>query len=201
MGSAWPRMEPASPALAGGFFTTEPPGKPRVRISSSILDPWVNRSMGELGISAFCCSHNTSSATAIYYPVCVSHLVVSDSLQTQGVQSTRLLHPWDFPSKNTGVGCHSLLQGIFLTQGSNLGLLHCRQTVYHQSHQGSYIYYPSHLQIRSMSAAWLRWAFCNDSHKTEIKVLEGLHSLTEALGLNLPPSSFRTLAKFISTHS
>ena len=34
---------------------------------------------------------------------------------------------WDLPGKNIGVGCHSLLQGIFLTQGSNLDLLHCRQ--------------------------------------------------------------------------
>ena len=32
---------------------------------------------------------------------------------------------WDSPGKNTGVGCHALLQGIFLTQGSNPGLLHC----------------------------------------------------------------------------
>ena len=32
---------------------------------------------------------------------------------------TRLLCPWDFPDENTGVGCHALLQGIFLTQGSN----------------------------------------------------------------------------------
>ena len=39
--------------------------------------------------------------------------------------------------KNTGVGCHSLLQGIFPTQGSNLGLLHCRQILYFLSHQGS----------------------------------------------------------------
>ena len=39
--------------------------------------------------------------------------------------------------ENTGVGCHSLLQGIFPTQGSNLGLLHCRQILYHLSHQGS----------------------------------------------------------------
>ena len=37
---------------------------------------------------------------------------------------TRLLCAWDFPGKNTGVRCHFLLQGIFLTQGSNLGLLH-----------------------------------------------------------------------------
>ena len=36
--------------------------------------------------------------------------------------STRLLCPWDVPGKNTGVGCHSLLQGIFWTQGSNSGL-------------------------------------------------------------------------------
>ena len=33
------------------------------------------------------------------------------------------LHPWDFPDKNTGVSCHFLLQGTFLTQGSNLRLL------------------------------------------------------------------------------
>ena len=42
-----------------------------------------------------------------------------------------------FSGKNTGVDCHFLLQGIFLTQGLNLGLLHCRQTLYHLSHQGS----------------------------------------------------------------
>ena len=36
--------------------------------------------------------------------------------------------------KNTGVGCHALLQGIFLTKGLNLGLLHCRQTFYHLKH-------------------------------------------------------------------
>ena len=48
---------------------------------------------------------------------------MSDSLQPHGLQPTRLLCPWDFPGKNTGVVCHLLLQGIFLTQGSNLCLL------------------------------------------------------------------------------
>ena len=43
----------------------------------------------------------------------------------------------DSPGKNTGVGCHALLQGIFPTQGSNPGLLHCRRILYHLSHQGS----------------------------------------------------------------
>ena len=42
-----------------------------------------------------------------------------------------------FSSKNTGVSSLSLLQEIFLTQGLNLGLLHCRQILYHLSHQGS----------------------------------------------------------------
>ena len=62
---------------------------------------------------------------------------MSNSLGPHGLQSTRLLCPWDSPGKNTGVGCHSLLLGIFLTQGSNLGLLHCRQILYSLSHWGS----------------------------------------------------------------
>ena len=41
------------------------------------------------------------------------------------------------PGKNTEVGCHALLQGIFLTPGSNPTLLHCRWILYHLSHQGS----------------------------------------------------------------
>ena len=45
------------------------------------------------------------------------------------------LCPWDSLDKNTGVGCHSLLQGIFLTQGLNLGLLHNRQILYPLCHQ------------------------------------------------------------------
>ena len=44
---------------------------------------------------------------------------------------------WDSPGKNTGMGYHFLLQEIFPTQVSNLGLPHCKQTLYHLSHQGS----------------------------------------------------------------
>ena len=51
--------------------------------------------------------------------------------------SVRLLCPCDSPGKNTGVGSHSLLQGIFLTQESNLGLLHCRQMHYCLIHHRS----------------------------------------------------------------
>ena len=66
-----------------------------------------------------------------------SRSIVSDSLRPYGLQPTRRLHPWDFPGKSTGVGCHFLLQGIFPTQGSNPGLQHCRQILYRLSHQRS----------------------------------------------------------------
>ena len=56
------------------------------------------------------------------------------TLRPHGLQPTRLPRPWDFPGRCTGVGCHFLLQRIFPTPGSNLGLPHCKQTPYHLSH-------------------------------------------------------------------
>ena len=58
---------------------------------------------------------------------------MSDSCGPHGSQPARFLCPWDSPGKNTGVGCHFLLQGIFPTQESNLGLLHCKQILYQLS--------------------------------------------------------------------
>ena len=51
--------------------------------------------------------------------------VVSDSLWPHRLQLARFLCLWNFPGKNTVVVCHFLLQEIFLTEGSNLSLLHC----------------------------------------------------------------------------
>ena len=59
------------------------------------------------------------------------------TLRPYGLQPAKLLCPQDSPGKNTGVGCHFPLQGILLTQGSNLGLLHCSWVFYQLSHQGS----------------------------------------------------------------
>ena len=67
--------------------------------------------------------------------VCISCSVVSDSLWPQGLQPARLLCPWDSPGKITGMCCPSLLQRIFQTQGSNPGILHCRQIPYHLSYR------------------------------------------------------------------
>ena len=62
---------------------------------------------------------------------CFSHVLLLTTLWTVACQAPVSM---EFSNKNTGVGCHFLLQGIFLTQGSNprlLHLLHCRQILYH----------------------------------------------------------------------
>ena len=64
----------------------------------------------------------------------VSHSIMSNSLWSHGLYSARLLCPWNSPGKNTTVGSHSILQGIFPTQRSNPGLPHCRQILYCLSH-------------------------------------------------------------------
>ena len=98
--------------------------------------------------------------------VCVSHLVISSSFRPHGLKLSRILFPWDFPGKNTGMGCHSFLQGIFLTQGLNPHLLHCRQILYQLSHRGRVCCHredvnrPGHeLEYSSLEPGWdkTRW--------------------------------------------
>ena len=67
----------------------------------------------------------------------LSRSVMSDSLRPHGLQPATLLCQWDSPSKNTGVSCYVLLQGVFPTQGSNLGLPHGRWILYQMSYKGS----------------------------------------------------------------
>jgi len=72
-----------------------------------------------------------SNVSLLYESESISCSVVSYSLQPHGLlQPTRLLCPWNSSGKNTGVGSHFLLKGIFPTQGSNLGFLHCRWFLY-----------------------------------------------------------------------
>ena len=78
------------------------------------------------------------SSFSLFLCVCLSKVkekwscsVISDSLQPHGLyHHTRPLCPLNFLSKNTGVGCHAFLQGIFPTQGLSPRLLHCRQILY-----------------------------------------------------------------------
>ena len=81
----------------------------------------------------------------VYVCIYICACVLSDSscvqfFMTYGLLPARLLCPWDSPGKNTRVGCHALLQGIFPTQESNsylLHLLHYRRVHYPLGHLGS----------------------------------------------------------------
>ena len=91
----------------------------------------------------------------------VSRSVVSDSLRPCGLQPARLLCPWNSPGKSIGVGCYSLLQGIFLTQGSNSGLLHCKQI------QGSlYI-----AQLRTVNSTFQRFFSLDPSQVEQVAIV------------------------------
>ena len=87
-----------------------------------------------------CCSPETIITLLIRYVLCLVAqlcLTLCNTIDCSPPGSS--VHGYS-PSKNTGVNCHALLQGIFLTQGSNLSLLcllNCRQILYALSHLGS----------------------------------------------------------------
>ena len=87
----------------------------------------------------------------IHVCVCVCVVLLLSRIQLLATpwttQPTSLLCPRNSLDKHTGVGSHSLFQGIFLTQGSNPSLLHYRQILYHLSHQGSLDYLITHVTL------------------------------------------------------
>ena len=87
-----------------------------------VMSHWTKPGM--IYLKYFCCKRKVKWSE--------SHSVMSDSLRPHGLYS-----PWNSPGQNTGVGSISLLQGIFPTQGSNPGLLHCRWILYQLSYQES----------------------------------------------------------------
>ena len=68
-----------------------------------------------------------------------------------GLQPSRLLCPWNFPGKNTGMGCHFFLQGIFLTQGLKLCLPHWQADSLALCCTVPLAYYSLYIQVRHMS--------------------------------------------------
>ena len=65
-----------------------------------------------------------------------------------------LLCPWDFPGKNSGVGCHFLLQGMFQTQGLSSSLPRYMQILYCLSHQGIKIIFTSESHLVMSDSLW-----------------------------------------------
>jgi len=119
-------MEPEFPALEGGFLTTGPTGKSLfMSFKNKILLDFPGSPM--VKTLSFQCrewAFHPGQGTKIPH-VKLSHAQSCPTLcNSMDCNPARLLCPWSYPSKNTGVGYHFLLQGIFLTQGSNLHLLH-----------------------------------------------------------------------------
>ena len=107
---------------------------------------------------------------------------------------------------NTGVGCHSFLQGIFLTSGLNPGLLHCRQILYCLSYQGSprcvcvcVCYWLNHIQlfvtnVLSSPSNWLHnFLLINHNTETKKKITTLLIQLDLKSGGVITPKPFSTL--------
>ena len=91
----------------------------------------------EKGISFFFLLRKVFLYLYPYLYLCYAVLscsIMSDSLRPHEPYPPGSSVDGDSPGKNTGVGCHALLQGIFPTQGLNLGLLHYKRILYHLSH-------------------------------------------------------------------
>ena len=121
--------EPRSPALQMVSLPAKPPRKPKnTGVGNLSLLQWIFPTQ-ELNWGLLHCRwiliHCATSESE-------SCSVVSDSLQPRELYS-----PWSSPGQKTGVGSHSLLQGIFPTQGSYPDLLRCRQILYQLSYKGN----------------------------------------------------------------
>ena len=86
-----------------------------------------------------------------------SRSVMSNSLRPRGLWPSRLLRPWDSPGKNTGVGCHALLQGMFPTQGSNPGLLNCRRFFTNWATREAQLHVRwDHMNLLTFRSSWIQ---------------------------------------------
>ena len=137
-GSSRPRDRTQVSCIAARFFTVwatrEAPCYLRYPLNTSLSVRHQLVSFQQiLGGSAHSCTWAISNSLSLLF----SCSVMSSSLRPHGLQAARLLCPWDFPGKNTGVGCHFLLQGIFPTQELNLRLLLGRWILNHQRRWGS----------------------------------------------------------------
>ena len=73
--------------------------------------------------------------TCVMVVVSLNHVRLFETPRMVAFQS---VCPWNFPGKNSGVGCYFLLRGIFLAQGSNPRHMHCRQILLLLNHKGSF---------------------------------------------------------------
>ena len=121
------------------------------------FDPWVGKIRWRRKLQYSCLEnpHGQEGPGGLQSCFCCCLVTSVDSVRCYGLKSTRLLCPWDFPGKNTGVGgwgcCHFILQGIFPTQGSNLHALHQQADSLPPRHLGR----PQKILVYSNQNKWL----------------------------------------------
>ena len=117
------------------------------------FDPWVGNIRWRRKLQYSCLEnpHGQEGPGGLQSCFCCCLVTSVDSVLCYGLKSTRLLCPWDFLGKNTGRGCHFILQGIFLTQGSNLHALHQQADSLPPRHLGR----PQKILIYSNQNKWL----------------------------------------------
>ena len=122
--------------------------------------------------------------------MCVLEVLVAQlclTLQLYELYSLLGSYPWNSPGKTPGVDCYSLFQGIFPTQGSNLGLLHCRQVLYHLSHQGS-LYMYTHSFFECSLPLWFIIGYWIQLPVLYSRTWLFIHSMYKSLHLLIPTS-------------
>ena len=129
--------------------------------------------------------HEPCSRSHSYLRIMCS--VVLDSSWSHGLEPIRLLCPWNSPGKNTGAGCHFLLQGIFLTQGLNLRLfrlLLCRWIFF-------FFKLLSHLGSPAMLILWVNscvdWYIFFAAH-----ILTNINTYTKSIGSEHTATTYYT---------
>ena len=135
-----PAVEPRSPALQADSLPSDPPGS---------FQMWAGNGAGKEWMMVIFCNGRCFVMDKLFQgPKLFAWFFVTRSspkVKIKYVSHSWLLvtpwtvthqePPWDSLGKNTGVGCLAILQGILSTQGSNPGLLHCRQILYHLSYK------------------------------------------------------------------
>ena len=163
-----PGIESRSPTLRADSLPSKPPGNPYMCVCVCVY----------IYMCIYICLN-----IYMYIYLSESHSVMFNFLQPHGLGPISLLCPWNSPGKNTGVGSLSLLQGIFPTQGSNRGLLHCRQILY----QLSYLHIDLKILYWKWNIALCLWIhmctiylcveFLEDSQQILVKLLKIMFSL------------------------
>ena len=125
------RKDTYIPVFSGAPFTTAKTQEQPKCLLTDKTDEW-RRKTWCVCVCVCVCVHiyvNTMGSCYLFAKSCLT--------LCHGLQPTRLLSPWDFPGRNTGVGCYFLLQGIVPGQTSNLCLLHWQADSLPLSHQAS----------------------------------------------------------------